>query len=256
MCLILVAWKTQADYPLVVAANRDEFFARPTQPAEFWPESPEVLAGRDLQAGGTWLGITRQGRFAALTNFRDPAAQHPAAASRGELVAEFLQGRQSAPEYLKAVGAKARSYNGFNLLVGDGQHLCWFSNVSGQALPLEPGVYGICNHLLDTPWPKVEAAKSALGDALATLPDRTAFFRLLCDNTIHPDEALPRTGVSLEWERLLSAAFVKAPGYGTRSSSVLVVGKDGAAVFEEQTWREDASPGPHVRHEFKLTTAS
>lgn len=256
MCLILVAWKIRPDYPLVVAANRDEFFARPTRPAEFWSDSPDVLAGRDLQAGGAWLGITRQGRFAALTNFRDPATQRADAASRGKLVADYLQGRQRPADYLKRVAADGRHYNGFNLLIGDGEHLSWFSNVAGKALPLEPGIYGICNHLLDTPWPKVEVAKSALGNALTTLPDLAQFFQLLRDDGIHPDDALPRTGVSLEWERLLSAAFVKAPGYGTRSSTVLTVARDGNTVFEEQTWLEDARPGPRVRHEFKLKSAS
>ncbi len=256
MCLVLVAWKSHPDYPLVVAANRDEFFDRPTQGASFWPEAPELLAGRDLQAGGTWMGITRAGRFAALTNFRDPVSVRADAASRGKLVADFLQERQSAAASLAAVAQKARNYNGFNLLVGDGENLAWFSNVGGAPRLLEPGIYGLCNHLLDTPWPKVEAAKSALGEALAALPDNAVLFRLLRDDTLHPDDALPRTGVSLEWERLLSAAFVKAPGYGTRSSTVLAVGQDGTTVFDEQTWLEGAKPGPRVRYRFKRDCAS
>lgn len=255
MCLILVAWRSHPDYPLVVAANRDEFFARPTAPAAFWPESPDVLAGRDLQAGGTWLGITRSGRFAALTNFRDPASNRPDAASRGRLAADFLQGRQTPGQYLYEVAGDARAYNGFNLLVGADGQLMWFSNAGGEACPLAPGIYGVCNHLLDTPWPKVEAAKSALAAALAALPDDAPMFGLLRDDTIHPDAALPRTGVSLEWERLLSAAFVKAPGYGTRSSTVLRVGKDGWTVLDEQTWLPGGVAGPRVHVRFRQAPA-
>jgi uncharacterized protein with NRDE domain len=256
MCLILVAWRTHPDYPLVVAANRDEFFARPAARAGFWPEAPNVIAGRDLQAGGTWMGATRDGRFAALTNFRDPAAQRPDATSRGNLVAGFLQSRQGAAEYLAQVATRGPDFNGFNLIVGDGQSLAWYSNVAGgEPLLLEPGIYGICNHLLDTPWPKVQAAKSALGAALEALPDDAALFELLRDDSVHPDEALPRTGVSLEWERLLSAAFVKARGYGTRNSTLLLQGKDGWTVFDEQTWLEDGVAGERQRYRFRRVPA-
>lgn len=257
MCLILVAWRVHPDYPLVVAANRDEFFSRPTAPAAFWRDAPNLLGGRDLQAGGTWMGVTRDGRFAALTNFRDPASQRSDAASRGTLVSEFLQGAQTPAEYLDAVSRRGQDFNGFNLLAGDAaSSLAWFSNVGGQPRELGAGVYGICNHLLDTPWPKVQAAKSALHAALADLPDDSGLFQLLCDDSVHPDDSLPRTGVSLEWERLLSAAFVKAPGYGTRSSTVLLVAKDGWAVFDEKTWLEGAALGPRRRFRFRLGAAS
>ena len=252
MCLVLVAWRSHPDYPLVVAANRDEFFARPAAPAAFWADAPAVLAGRDLQAGGTWMGATRGGRFAALTNFRDPAVLRAAAASRGHLVADFLRGRHSAAAYLAALAPRAGAYNGFNLLVGDGTDLAWISNAGGVPRLLAPGIYGLCNHLLDTPWPKVEAAKSALAAALAALPDDAALFRLLRDDSVHPDDALPRTGVSLEWERLLSAAFVRAPGYGTRSSTLLRIGKDDWAVFDEQTWLAGGAPGPRVRQRYSV----
>jgi len=264
MCLILVAWQTHPDYPLVVAANRDEFFARPTAPAGFWTagqspswtEVPDILAGRDLLAGGTWMGVSRGGRFAALTNFRDPASQRDAAVSRGRLVADFLGGNLSATDYLAAIAPGAGLYNGYNLLVGDGETLAWSSNVTGEARSLPPGIYGISNHLLDTPWPKVEAAKSALAAALAALPDEQPLFRLLRDDAIYPDEALPRTGVNLEWERLLSAAFVRSPGYGTRSSTVLRVGKDGWTVFDEQTWLDAAQAGGRVRFRFRQAVAT
>lgn len=251
MCLILVAWRVHPDYPLVVAANRDEFFARPTALAAPWPEAPGVIAGRDLQAGGTWLGVGPAGRFAALTNVRNPAAHRADAASRGALVADFLRSNQSAPDYAATLAGRAADFNGFNLLCGDGEQLWWFSNAGGPAQALAPGIYGLCNHLLDTPWPKVQAAKSALHDALAGLPDDAPLFRLLADESVHPDAALPRTGVSLEWERLLSAAFVRAPGYGTRGSTVLTVAADGWMVFDEQTWLEGARPGPRMRYRFK-----
>jgi len=252
MCLVLVAWQVHSRYPLVVAANRDELFARPTAAASFWPESPRLLAGRDLQEGGTWLGVTRQGRFAALTNFRDPASRRDAAASRGHLVAEFLAGDALPSPYVDTVARSASSYNGFNLLAGDARELVWFSNVSGERRRLPPGIYGISNHLLDTPWPKVEAAKSSLALALAALPDDDGLFRLLRDDTIHPDDALPRTGVSIEWERLLSAAFVAGPGYGTRSSTVVLMDIDGWTSFEEQTWLEGGRPGPRLRYRFRI----
>jgi uncharacterized protein with NRDE domain len=251
MCLILAAWRVHPDFPLVVAANRDEFFARPTAAAAPWPDAPGVVAGRDLQAGGTWLGLGASGRFSALTNYRDPASQRPDAVSRGALVADFLRGGASASDYLAAVAGRAADYNGFNLLCGDGERLFWLSNAGGSARELAPGIYGLSNHLLDTPWPKVQAAKSALREAMAALPDEAPLFRLLADDGVHADELLPRTGVSLEWERLLSAAFVRAPGYGTRSSTVLTVAADGWTVFDEQTWLEGARPGPRVRYRFR-----
>jgi uncharacterized protein with NRDE domain len=232
---------------LVVAANRDEFFARPTRPAGFWLDSPNLVGGQDQQGGGTWMGATRGGRFAALTNFRDPAAHRDDAPSRGHLVRDFLTGTMPPDAYLEGLAGQASAYNGFNLLVGDGQTLAWFSNVSGQPTLLPSGIYGVSNHLLDTPWPKVEAGKSAVSQALDALPDDGPLFALLRDDAIHPDDNLPRTGVSLDWERLLSAAFVRAPEYGTRSSTVLRVGADGMTVFDEQTWLPGARPGGRVR---------
>lgn len=252
MCLILVAWRAHPDFPLVVAANRDEFFARRSAGADFWPDQPAILAGRDLAAGGTWLGITRGGRFAALTNFRDPARHRADAPSRGRLVADFLAGEAAIDAYLDDLAAA--DYNGFNLLLGDGERLVAFSNVSRKRHALAPGVYGLSNALLDTPWPKVGAGKAALTAALAALPDETALWRLLRDPTIHADAALPVTGVPLEWERLLSAAFVRGPDYGTRCSTVVKLGADGngppCASFDEQTWLPGGDPGE--RRRFRL----
>jgi uncharacterized protein with NRDE domain len=252
MCLILVAWRVHPDYPFVVAANRDEFFARPTAPAAFWKDAPQVLAGRDLEAGGTWMGVTRSGRFAALTNFRDPAQNRSGAPSRGGLVADFLVLDESPQEYLEHIAPRSHECNGFNLLVGDGDTLWWSSNMGGEARALAPGVYGISNHLLDTPWPKVGAGKTALTQALDGLPDDQTLFELLQDDGIHPDEQLPQTGVPLDWERLLSSAFIKSPDYGTRSSTLLCLGRNGWISFDEQTWLKGAQRGERVRYRFRL----
>jgi len=251
MCLILVAWRVHPDYPLVVAANRDEFFARPTAPAAFWQDAPQVLAGRDLDARGTWMGVTRTGRFAALTNFRDPAQNRKGVPSRGGLVADFLCGNEKPTDYLKRIALGSRQCNGYNLLVSDGATLWWSSNMGGAAHSLEPGVYGVSNHLLDTPWPKVGAGKTALSGAIDRLPDDQALFELLQDDGIHPDEHLPQTGIPLDWERLLSSAFVKSPDYGTRGSTVLCIGQDGWASFDEQTWLRGAQRGERLRYRFR-----
>lgn len=253
MCLILLAWRAHRRYPLVVAANRDEFFVRPTAPARFWDDAPQVLAGRDLEAGGAWLGITRGGRFAALTNFRDPERNRPGAPSRGELVASFLRGSESPSAYLEQIAPRAGEYNGFNLLVGKAREMRYFSNVSEESAhigALPPGIYGLSNHLLDTPWPKVARGKSALAAALDALPDTGPLFDLLRDEQPAPDEELPRTGVSLDWERLLSAAFIRSPTYGTRSSTVVLRDRAGWTNFTEQTWNADGSPGQRVEKSF------
>jgi uncharacterized protein with NRDE domain len=253
MCLILVAWRVHPDYPMVVAANRDEFFARPTAPALFWKDAPQVLAGRDLEAGGTWMGVTRSGRFAALTNYRDPAQNRSGAPSRGALVADFLTGDETPQAYLARIDAYGRRCNGYNLLASDGKALWWSSNMGGEPRQLPSGVYGVSNHLLDTAWPKVGAGKTALARALDGLPADEAMFRLLQDDGIHPDEHLPQTGVPLEWERLLSSAFVKSPDYGTRGSTVLCIDKDGWTSFDEQTWLPGAQPGERRRYRLKLS---
>lgn len=257
MCLILLAWRVHPNYPLVVAANRDEFYARPSAPAGFWRDHAQVLAGRDLAAGGTWLGITRSGRFAALTNYRDPAQNDPARPSRGRLVADFLTGHEAPEDYLAATRDYGATCNGYNLLVGDRESLWWASNVSGEARPLAPGVYGLSNHLLDSAWPKVGAGKTALDAALRHLPDESGLRALLHDDTIHPDNALPATGVPLEWERALSAAFIRTPGYGTRASTVLKVGSGATAMisFDEQTWHA-GGVGERRRCAIRLQTDS
>lgn len=256
MCLILLAWQAHPGYPLVVAANRDEFFARPTAAAGFWDEAPDILAGRDLSAGGTWMGITRQGRFAALTNFREPGKNRPQAPSRGKLVSDFLAGTMSAPDYLEKLSRTSAAYNGFNLLCGSQNQGLWHCSnrsESGEPHRLVAGIYGLSNHLLDTPWPKVAQGKSDLAKALAALPQDQPLFELLRDANVHQDDQLPRTGVSLEWERILSAAFVIGmPDYGTRSSTVLCFDRQQFLSFDEQTWLPAGLPGNRRRFHLKL----
>lgn len=252
MCVIFLAWRADERYPLVVAANRDEFFARPTEPARFWTDRPHILAGRDLQAGGTWLGVTRRGRFAALTNFRDPASVKPGAPSRGELVSRFLSEDQSPHDFLNWMDGIGSTYNGFNLLFGDTRELCYYSNCGDAPRMLDPGIYGLSNHLLDTPWPKVAKGKSALANALAALPDTEPLFHLLLDDRLAEDEELPRTGVSIEWERLLSAAFVRSPDYGTRSSTVILRDMQGRFSFEERVFERGATESGRRAYEFPV----
>ncbi len=237
MCLILLAHDAHPRYRLVVAANRDEFYERPTAPAAWWDDAPAVLAGRDLRGGGTWMGITRGGRFAAVTNYRDVAPPSPDAPSRGHLVGDFLAGDGAPGAYLRALEPRAGEYAGFNLLVGDGSGLWYYGNRGGDARPLGPGVYGLSNALLDTPWPKVERGRAALREAVSSGEDvdPEALFRILWDAEPAPDLLLPDTGVGIERERMLSSSFIRSPEYGTRASTVLLVGRDGRVRFVERS---------------------
>jgi uncharacterized protein with NRDE domain len=254
MCLILVALDSHPAYPLIVAANRDEFYQRPTAPAAFWPETPSVLAGRDLQAGGTWLGIERHGRFAAVTNYRQGAREPAAVQSRGSLVRVFLQSATAPQDYVRRVAQDAELYNGFNLLAGDHRELWYFSNREGVPRLLPPGVYGLSNHLLDTAWPKVASGKSTL-EALVREGEPEligALLGLLSDRTRPADAELPRTGVAADWERLLSSAFISSDTYGTRSSTVVLVGRDRRVTFVERGFESSGAPGEQRRFEFTL----
>lgn len=234
MCLIVLAWRPGHPLPLIVAANRDEFYARPARPLAAWEDAPGVYAGRDLEAGGSWLGIGPDGRFAALTNLRDPG-QALGARSRGELVAGFLRGTASPADYLAQVRARAGEYSGFNLLVGDSRQLCYFNPRSGAPRELPPGLHGVSNAVLDTPWPKLERARAALAERLADA-DPQALLELLADTRRPADGQLPETGVGLATERLLSSVFIASPNYGTRASSVLKVHADGRREFLERSF--------------------
>jgi len=252
MCLVLVAWQGSAQYPCVVAANRDELHSRPTAPAHWWQTQPDILAGQDLSAGGTWLGVTRAGRFAALTNYRDPEQRREGTPSRGTLLTSILRSADSAPQildYLRDVGA---DYNGFNVIFSDGQRLAVYESVRGAGRELEPGIYGLSNHLLDTPWPKVQNAKSRLSEALGDRVDTAAVLALLRDEKPAPDDELPRTGVSLQWERLVSSAFVRAVDYGTRCSTLLRIDRHRHACFDEWTWDASGVQVGVVSAEFEL----
>ncbi len=238
MCLIVFAWKLVPHCPLVLAANRDEFFARPTQAADWWSDHPHVFAGRDLQAGGTWLGINRSGRFAALTNIRNGVPTHDARRSRGELVANYLAGDIEALDYLTQVRDAAHDYHGFNLIFGDEHALHWIANGTEPAFrSLEPGIYGLSNGSLDTPWPKVVRAKAQFASLLCQGAPDDAYFEMLADTTRAADGRLPDTGVSLEWERLLSPICIESEDYGTRASTMVRLHAGGQAELHERVIR-------------------
>jgi uncharacterized protein with NRDE domain len=252
MCLILFAHRAHAAYPLVVAANRDEWFRRPTAPAAFWPDAPDVFAGRDLEQQGTWLGVTRGGRFAALTNYRDPLSNRPEAPSRGAIVSTFLRSQVPAMQYLERLRVESGRYNGFSLLAGDRDTLGYFSNREGEIRSLAPGLYGLSNSLLDVAWPKVEIGKARLAAALDAGPDAERLLALLDDTGPASDRHLPTTGVSLEWERRLSSLRIVADGYGTRSSTALLVGADGEVSFVERSFDPTGSENGIVRERFRI----
>jgi len=255
MCLIVVAWRTRPDLPLVVAANRDEWRARPTEPAHWW-DTPAILAGRDLEAGGTWMGITREGRFAAVTNFRDPSDKRPTARSRGTLVTEFLSSGLTPRAYCERLHPHVREYNGFNLILGDGKSLVYFGSREGEAREIAPGVHGLSNHLLDEPWPKVTHGREAMETALRDGEPAPRLFEMLSATEGAPDERLPRTGVGIEWERRLSAAMITGDDYGTRASTVVCVTDRGEASFEEWTRDTDGSVAGKAYDRFTFATSS
>lgn len=248
MCLIALAWQAHPEFPLIVAANRDEFYGRPALPARFWDDAPQVLAGRDLEAGGTWLGVTRQGRFAALTNYREPGAAK-GTKSRGLLVSRFLEGSETPRDYAQAVAAEGGQYSGFSLLLGTPDSLVAVSNRGLAPTCMTPGIHGLSNHLLDTPWPKVEKAKAGLAAALQAPAMAEALLELLADAEPATEPRLPDTGVGLAMERLLSPLFIRSSGYGTRVSTVLQLGD--RTRFLEQTF-ERGDPGECSRFAFDL----
>ena len=251
MCLIVFAYNVHPSYPLILAANRDEFYERPSAPADFWEDQPQVLAGRDLKEGGTWLGVTPKEKFSAITNYRDPSTFKSKAPSRGKLVYHYLCGDQSVDKYLGKISRQTDKYNGFNLILGEGSDLFIFSN-RGEKQKLKPGIYGLSNHFLNTPWPKVSRGKKLLKAALdkkgAELEE--ALFALLADRHIPPDSKLPATGIGLEWERVLSPIFITSPVYGTRSSTILLIGKNKRVKFVEKVF--DGNPEPWVTSRFSF----
>lgn len=242
MCLIIFAYKMLPRYELILAANRDEFYSRPTAPADFWADAPEVFAGRDLAAGGTWLGITKRGRFAAVTNYRDPLAPI-GKKSRGNLSRDFLTGNEESKDFLQKIRREKDEFSGFNLLVGDfgaANELFYFSNrdANDEIKKLPAGIYGLSNHLLDTRWRKVEKSKAKFAEFLQNSAEINAsgLFQILSDRAPAEDCDLPETGIGIERERILSPAFIAAGNYGTRSSTVLTIESGGTVSFYEKTY--------------------
>lgn len=239
MCLILLAYEKHPEYRLILAANRDEFYDRPAKSLAFWEDHPNVLAGRDLKSMGTWMGISRSGRFAAITNYREPGRQILDAPSRGHLVSDYLTGSAPPAAYLEHLKREVYQYNGFNLLVGDIQSLCYLSNRTDGVQRLEPGIYGLSNRLLDTRWPKVHLGKERMAALITTDSDisREEILCLLQSKDKPPDHQLPDTGVGIEWERVLSPMFITSPNYGTRCSTLLTIDRAGHVRMTETTWQ-------------------
>jgi len=237
VCLILFAYRAHPLYPLVLAANRDEFYDRPSAPADFWPEHPGILGGRDLSAGGTWLGIHRSGKLAAITNYRDGKHQR-VGNSRGHLVSEFLRSHHNAVDHIASSRPSHPEYGGFNLLLFDSEGVHYASNRATVEARVEPGIHGLSNHLLDTPWPKVQGGKTALARLLAERHEamNTGLFEILADRSEAAEHQLPRTGISPDWEKKLSAPFIHSPGYGTRASTVITLNRRGRLDFRERSF--------------------
>ena len=237
MCLILFSLDQHPRYSLIIAANRDEQYARPSLPLAFWPDAPDVAGGRDLEAGGTWLGITRQGRWAALTNYRQAGSYRLGAPSRGRLVSDYLFASVAPRHYIDTIRESAADYNGFNLLVGSGTDVHYFSNRAVGCQRVASGSHGLSNHLLDSPWPKVTAGRRML-DALPSAPTAEALTDLLLDalQTRHAplDAELPDTGIGREHERTLAPPFIVSQTYGTRASTVILVDRDGVVSITER----------------------
>lgn len=238
MCLILFSYNHHPDYKLILASNRDEFYDRPTKKLSFWQDNQAILAGRDEKNNGTWLGMTDNWKLSCITNFRDPASLKNNAPSRGLLVSDFLNNKESPFDYLENVRKSGVSYNGYNLIVGNRHELCYYSNMNHRVSRIEPGVHGLCNQFLNTPWPKVTNGKrdfQRLIDGKNEIPVEE-IFNLLRDATCPPDHELPETGVGIVWERILAPVFINSETYGTRSSSIILIDKNDRVTFMERTF--------------------
>lgn len=240
MCILFIAIEQHQEYPLIIAANRDEFFNRPTRTSAFWDDYPHVMGGRDLVAGGTWMGLHRNGRLSALTNVRDPQRIDPNAVSRGELVSHFLTAETSASAYLNVLRETANQYNGYNLLFGDWHDLWVYNNHTDAAEQLTPGFYGLSNASLNSPWPKLNTGvKKLQAYCRQSGPlDSEHLFTLLRDDTQADDALLPETGVPVALEKALSSIFIRTEGYGTRTSTLLKINRKNQVLWEERTFAE------------------
>jgi len=252
MCLIVFAYKSHPKYKFIFAANRDEFYDRPTEQADYWKDNPELLAGKDLQAGGTWMGITKKGRFAAVTNYRDLKNIKEDAPSRGMLTLDFVNDNISAEKYYENIKPSLQDYNGFNLILGSVDELFYFSTHINGIKKLEPGIYGLSNATLNTDWPKVKKSKDVLSVLLKN--DEIHPWELLSilnDTRQAKEENLPDTGVGMEWEKILSSIFIQSPKYGTRCSTALVVDIDNNFRLAEKTFF--GSQGAFSNKDFNFT---
>jgi uncharacterized protein with NRDE domain len=239
MCLITFAYKSHPKYSLILAGNRDEFYGRPTRKATFWRDEnhPEILAGKDLEAGGTWLGVHKDGRWAALTNYRDPSIQKEDPPSRGALVLDYLKYNQTAMEYLDEIAPVAGEYNGFNLLLWDAKNFYHYCNHSKKVTIIKEGIHGLSNALLDTPWPKLTSANQQLEKIVqADNLNKERLFELLSDDTLADEGELPVTGISKELEKAISSIFIKTDRYGSRCSTLLLIDKEGGIDFTERSF--------------------
>jgi uncharacterized protein with NRDE domain len=254
MCLIAFAYKAHPKYDLILAANRDEFYERPTRSAQFWDEYPKLLAGKDLLGGGSWMGTNKQGQFAALTNYRDPSISKDHPPSRGEIVTNYLTQEKDSESFFNELDARADRYMGFNLLAGSPRDLHHYSNREQQINAVQPGVHGLSNHLLDTSWPKVEKAKSDLQELLKTDKLREeALFEILLNDHPAPDKDLPDTGIAHDLEKQVSPIFIKGDAYGTHSSSILIIDITGKVTLEERRFKKGTEKVDETsRFEFKI----
>ena len=252
MCLILFALQQHKDYPLVVIANRDEYYARPTLAAHWWSDLPGIFAGRDLEAQGTWMGVNEHGRFAAVTNVREPGGFGPGKLSRGKLTRDFLSSGEPAEAFLKSLESGAHDYAGFNLLVGNGSGLCFYSNRHPGIRHIVPGIYGISNGLFDEAWPKLVSGKQALETALKTSLDCNALLEILTDKTTAADKHLPETGVPLDIERMLSSRFIRSIDYGTRACSIVKFSSQGEISFSEHNYNNTGTTADLITERFRI----
>jgi len=244
MCLIFFAYQAHPQYDLILASNRDEFLNRPTKEAFWWPTSIPVLAGQDLQAGGTWLGINSQNKLAALTNYRDSQKKKEKSLSRGRIINDFLLSQETASSFLDKLILQVEKYNHFNLLLKDADNFFYFSSLKKEKVFLKKGIYGLSNAFLDTPWPKVEKGKKLFREKIKISDPEMLFaelFNLLHNQQKPPEEDLPQTGVGLEWEQILAPIFIDHPVYGTKSSAVILVDKKKQVFFREKTFNLSSS---------------
>ncbi len=257
MCLILFSYCTHPDYKLILASNRDEFYNRPTEQLTRWGQSENIIAGRDIRGGGTWLGVHSEGMFAAITNYRDPATIKTTAPSRGLLVSDYLNGNQAPGNYISAISRNGLDYNGYNFLAGNANELFYYSNMGEHVKKITPGIYGLSNHLLDTPWPKVMKGK----EGLTAITSRDQFkindiFDLLADDVCPGDDILPDTGIGIEWERILGPLFIRNDIYGTRCSTVITIDYDSNIEVVERSFVEQGVLPENSEKQYKILVKS